>query len=190
MKGIVAKPDGLYGDFHFNPKHALAEQLCWDAEHAPGNVGFSHDVEAQTSRKNGRVVVEAIRKVSSVDLVADPATTSGLFESRDAAVGHATRRAALATTRQALDTAPPPVRDMLSRIMGTADSTPNPFLPKAAGPEASRDSLTEILKRPAAPQPSLQDLLSGARRPRRIEIPSTRSWKGASDFVPPQPLPG
>ena len=34
MKGIVAKPDGLYADFHFNPKHPLAEQLCWDAEHA------------------------------------------------------------------------------------------------------------------------------------------------------------
>ena len=132
MKGIIAKPDGLYADFHFNPKHALAEQLLWDCEHSPGNVGFSHDVEAQTSRKNGRVVVEAISKVSSVDLVADPATTSGLFESRDAAAGHATD--AQAASPEALDTAPPPVRDTMSRIMGMADSTPNPFLPKAAAP--------------------------------------------------------
>jgi hypothetical protein len=71
---------GLRGDFRFNPKHALAEQLVWDAEHSPENVGFSHNVEARTSRKDGRVIVEEITRVQSVDLVADPATTRGLFE--------------------------------------------------------------------------------------------------------------
>ena len=44
-----AAGDGLFADFHFNPKHALAEQLLWDAEHAPENVGFSHNVEARTA---------------------------------------------------------------------------------------------------------------------------------------------
>lgn len=72
---------GLFGDFHFNPKHAIAEQLLWDAAHAPENVGFSHNVEARTSRHDGQIVVEAILKVQSVDLVADPATTRGLYES-------------------------------------------------------------------------------------------------------------
>jgi hypothetical protein len=71
---------GLFGDFQFNPKHALAEQLLWDATHAPENVGFSHNVEARTSRQGGQTVVEAILKVQSVDLVADPATTRGLYE--------------------------------------------------------------------------------------------------------------
>lgn len=71
---------GLFADFHFNPKHQLAEQLTWDAEHAPENVGFSHNVLARTARRGDRVVVEAITKVQSVDLVADPATTRGLFE--------------------------------------------------------------------------------------------------------------
>ena len=75
--------DGLYANFHFNPMHPLAEQLIWDAEHFPGNVGFSHNVEALTSRNNERVVVDKIIAVRSVDLVADPATTSGLFESLD-----------------------------------------------------------------------------------------------------------
>jgi len=74
--------EGLFADFHFNPKHALAEQLIWDAEHMPENVGFSHNVQARTSRQGDRVVVEAITRVQSVDLVADPATTRGLFESR------------------------------------------------------------------------------------------------------------
>ena len=54
--------------------------MLWDAEHAPENVGFSHNVEARTARRGEEVVVEAITRVQSVDLVADPATTRGLFE--------------------------------------------------------------------------------------------------------------
>lgn len=81
IRNASVRPDeGLFADFHFNPKHALAEQLLWDAEHAPENVGFSHNVEARTARRGDRVVVEAITRVQSVDLVADPATTRGLFE--------------------------------------------------------------------------------------------------------------
>ncbi len=72
--------EGLFGDLHFNPKHQLSEQLMWDAEHAPKQVGFSHNVLARTARSGEGVVVEAITKVESVDLVADPATTQGLFE--------------------------------------------------------------------------------------------------------------
>ncbi len=72
--------EGLFGDLHFNPKHALAEQLAWDALHAPEQVGLSHNVLAETRRDGERVIVEAITKVESVDLVADPATTRGLFE--------------------------------------------------------------------------------------------------------------
>jgi hypothetical protein len=76
--------DGLFGDLHYNPKHVLAEQLPWDAEHAPENVGFSHNVKARTSRRGEAVIVEEILAVNSVDLVADPATTSGLFEGAEA----------------------------------------------------------------------------------------------------------
>ncbi len=71
---------GLFGDLLYNPKHALAEQLAWDAEHLPGNVGLSHNVLARTSTEGSQTIVEAILQVFSVDLVADPATTSGLFE--------------------------------------------------------------------------------------------------------------
>lgn len=71
---------GLFGDLHFNPKHTLSEQLMWDAEHASQNVGLSHNVLARTTRQGEETVVEAITKVQSIDLVADPATTLGLFE--------------------------------------------------------------------------------------------------------------
>jgi hypothetical protein len=82
IRCVAMQPgEGLYGDLHFNPKHALAEQLLWDAQYAPENVGFSHNVEARTARRGDETVVEAITRVQSVDLVADPATTRGLFES-------------------------------------------------------------------------------------------------------------
>ncbi len=82
MRNVAFRPgEGLFGDFRFNPKHALAEQLAWDAEHAPENVGFSHNVQARVARRGESTIVEAITRVQSVDLVADPATTQGLFES-------------------------------------------------------------------------------------------------------------
>lgn len=82
---------GLFADFRFNPKHALAEQLVWDAENAPQNVGFSHHIQARLRRDDEGWIVERILKVHAVDLVADPATTDGLFESatEDCGVGNA-----------------------------------------------------------------------------------------------------
>ena len=81
IRGVeVRAGEGLFGDLHFNPKHLLAEQLIWDAEHAPENVGFSHNVQARTARRDELLVVEEITRVQGVDLVADPATTRGLYE--------------------------------------------------------------------------------------------------------------
>src|SRR3989304_4998962 len=85
LRGVAARPGkGLFADFHFNPKHALAEQLAWDAEHMPQNVGFSHNVQARTARRGDRVVGEAIVKVEGGDrapLGAAPPPPRGLFES-------------------------------------------------------------------------------------------------------------
>lgn len=72
---------GVFGDFHFNPKHAAAEQIVWDATNNPSIVGFSHNAMLHISRKAGKAVVESIASVRSMDLVADPATTNGFFES-------------------------------------------------------------------------------------------------------------
>lgn len=79
-----AQGEGLFADLQINPKHSLAEQLLWDAEHAAENVGLSHNVEARTSRQGDAVVVDEILRVQSVDLVADPAATRGLFEAKAA----------------------------------------------------------------------------------------------------------
>ena len=55
--------EGLFADFHFNPKHYLSEQLVWDAEHAPENVGFSHNVQARMRRQGETTLVEEILQV-------------------------------------------------------------------------------------------------------------------------------
>lgn len=71
----------LVADLHYNPRHALAEQFVYDAEHAPARVGLSHRVIART-RHNGRVeLVEHIKEVKSVDITPQPATTHSLYES-------------------------------------------------------------------------------------------------------------
>jgi hypothetical protein len=86
IRNVQHRPgEGLFADFHFNPKHFLSEQLMWDAQHAPENVGFSHNVQAQTRRQGETTLVEQILQVHSVDLVADPATTRGLYEQFPAA---------------------------------------------------------------------------------------------------------
>ena len=53
---------------------ALAEQM-------PGAAGNSHRVLGRVTREGDTEVVEGLDKVFAVELVTDPATTSGLFES-------------------------------------------------------------------------------------------------------------
>lgn len=73
---------GLFGDLQYNPKHPLAEAFCWWIKNDPTAIGLSHNAtaEVKNTAEGGEIVTE-IRDVDSVDLVADPATTKGLFES-------------------------------------------------------------------------------------------------------------
>lgn len=76
---------GVFGDFQFNPKHPLSEQVCWDAENNPEALGFSHNALLRVGKplKDGREQIEQIIQVRSMDLVADPATTKSLYESEE-----------------------------------------------------------------------------------------------------------
>ncbi len=81
LRNVKVQEDGLFADFHFNPKHRFADQLIWNAEHDPNNIGFSHDATCRHTRRNGVMIIEEIQVVKCVDLVGQPATTVGLFES-------------------------------------------------------------------------------------------------------------
>lgn len=80
LRNVEAREEGLFGDLHFNPKHAVADQLAWDAEHNPSAVGLSHAAFIRFRKEAHVEVAEEIKRVVSVDLVGDPATTAGLFE--------------------------------------------------------------------------------------------------------------
>ncbi|HEY2910973.1 MAG TPA: hypothetical protein VGI99_12045 [Gemmataceae bacterium] len=64
--------------------HPMFDRVFEAAERHPALFGFSHVAECRTSQNpaTGRERIEAITNVLSIDLVADPATTAGLFESR------------------------------------------------------------------------------------------------------------
>lgn len=75
--------DGLRGDFHYNPAHLYADTFRGWLKSDPNEIGFSHDADGKTRSDpaTGEVLVEALVRVRSVDLVSSPATTQGLFES-------------------------------------------------------------------------------------------------------------
>jgi hypothetical protein len=77
------RADGMpTGDFGVNPKHPYAETLLWLAEHKPDQIGLSHVVDAKTRYEGGVEIVEEVTAVESIDFVADPATTHGMYESQ------------------------------------------------------------------------------------------------------------
>jgi len=81
---VTREADGVYGDLHYNPEVEYAKAFAWWAKNKPDKVGMSHDAVGQGHTENGIFIVEKVIRVKSVDLVADPATTTkGLFEAMD-----------------------------------------------------------------------------------------------------------
>lgn len=80
---------GYYGDIRFNPKHRLFQQLSWDIRNNARALGMSINASLRVSRqrdREGRLVIEGIHSVRSVDLVTHPATTNGVFEHEETPV--------------------------------------------------------------------------------------------------------
>lgn len=75
--------NGLRGDLEFLISHPFAKRFVEMGNKMPEQIGFSHVVDARASGGRGKEVVEEIHQVFSVDLVRDPATTKGIFESAD-----------------------------------------------------------------------------------------------------------
>jgi hypothetical protein len=86
LRRVRLEADGIRADLHYLTRHPLAEMIAEAAERMPEALGLSHNAEGRTARRGGVETVEEITRVVSVDLVSDPATTGGLFESLSA--GH------------------------------------------------------------------------------------------------------
>ncbi|MSR58427.1 MAG: hypothetical protein EXS05_12370 [Planctomycetaceae bacterium] len=81
LERVHRTSDGVRGDLHFLRSHPLAEQLCESAERMPHQIGLSINADGSMKRIGGENVVEAVESLRSVDLVYNPATNAGLFES-------------------------------------------------------------------------------------------------------------
>ncbi len=72
---------GVYGDLNVLKTGSQAEAIFEAAERFPKQFGLSHNAEGELVQKDGGWVVESIDCVHSVDIVSQPATNAGLFES-------------------------------------------------------------------------------------------------------------
>ncbi len=71
----------VYGDLHYNKAHPRAAQMAEAAERFPKTLGMSHMADGAFAIVGGEQVISKILTVECVDLVKNPATTTGLYES-------------------------------------------------------------------------------------------------------------
>jgi hypothetical protein len=72
---------GIFADLHLRKSNEHFAGILEAAEKFPTAVGFSHVAEGESKFEDDIEIVESIKEVFSVDLVTDPATTAGFWES-------------------------------------------------------------------------------------------------------------
>lgn len=73
--------DGNYGDLYLRRESGHFSSVCEAAEKFPNNFGCSHVASGSSRYRDGVEIIESIETVFSVDIVTEPATARGLFES-------------------------------------------------------------------------------------------------------------
>ena len=91
---------GIHGDIKLLKSSAFFDRIIEAAEHFPKDIGFSHVADGSTRMDGTTEVVESISQVFSVDLVSQPATTGGIWESQ------AMLKTITKTVRQILESKP------------------------------------------------------------------------------------
>ncbi|MFN0050543.1 MAG: hypothetical protein ACKV0T_00030, partial [Planctomycetales bacterium] len=81
LESVEVRDDGVYGDLHYFRTHPQAELVLEAAQRNPRRFGLSHHAHGRVVTQEGKLVVESVESVRSVDLVQNPATNLGLFES-------------------------------------------------------------------------------------------------------------
>lgn len=91
LESINVRADGVYGDLHYFRAHPRSEMIVEAAVRNPRRFGLSHHAEGRVAQHQGKLVVESIESVRSVDIVQNPATNLGLFESEIPTVSRTVR---------------------------------------------------------------------------------------------------
>jgi hypothetical protein len=133
LRNVQRRDDGVYGDLHYLGEHSLAPVILERAERMPESFGLSHSAEGRVVRKKGKLIVEDVEAVHSVDIVREPATTKGLFESE----GEFDME--IMTIQEIVETVPSdtPGLDFLSEQVGVGNIAQDSQVQVAAGTGAS-----------------------------------------------------
>lgn len=84
LHGLYVKPDGVYAaELRIKKTHPTAPVIFESAKRFPKNFGLSINAEGEMVKRGGKWIVESIKRAQSVDVVSNPATTEGIFESVD-----------------------------------------------------------------------------------------------------------
>lgn len=87
IEGDGSNPDegGMFAEtFRINKKHPDADWIMEAMDVMPDTLGFSHNaITEQVSDGKGGVIHNSLKRLRSVDLVANPATTNSVYESED-----------------------------------------------------------------------------------------------------------
>lgn len=84
LENLRLTADGVFADLPYKKTHPYADIVCESAERFAKDFGLSHNSEGAVVTKDGKVIVESINKARGVDVVDNPASTQGIFESGDA----------------------------------------------------------------------------------------------------------
>jgi len=87
LAGFVSRsrlaPDGVRGDIDLVEDVEATKTVLWFARKRPSAIGFSpHLRQIGIRRRGGMDMIESLGAVASADIVTEPATTHGLFESQ------------------------------------------------------------------------------------------------------------
>lgn len=84
LEGVNIRADGVYAKQLrlLNPKGEFEQRVLSAAESAPHVFGLSHTARGREKAGSRGSIIEAVESVQSVDLVDDPASVAGLYESR------------------------------------------------------------------------------------------------------------
>lgn len=160
------RQDGMpLGDLAVNPKHPHAEQFLWDAEHEPHSFGMSHRAwcEWRTSKDGFAEAIE-LTEVLSVDVVTEPATTSGVFEHKEPKMSSTFAAVAEWVTKHSKSTAEQIIKvKKLAAIGNYAELAAEEM---AADAEAG-DGVTEAIKTAAAAE--IEECMSQASSPEAVK---------------------
>ena len=83
LQNVRAIEGGLAADLHYLKTHPMSPMLIESARRFPKSFGLSHDANGEETTTSGVREVVRINRVNSVDVVNDPASNKGLFESTE-----------------------------------------------------------------------------------------------------------